>query len=128
MLLIGPVIFVLEFKVGEKEVTSQGLDQVWDYALDLKHFHETSHEPFLAPVLVATEARDVAPAVVLTPQNDRLFHPIPTNVRLLSDVLEAVLSFAEGDQIDPSRWETGRYHPTPTIVEAAMALYNNHAP
>ena len=34
VLLIGPVIFVLEFKAGEKEFSSQDIDQVWDYALD----------------------------------------------------------------------------------------------
>jgi hypothetical protein len=41
VLLIGSVIFVLEFKVGEKEFPSYAIDQVWDYALDLKNFHET---------------------------------------------------------------------------------------
>ncbi|MHB8653424.1 MAG: hypothetical protein ACYDA9_06060 [Terriglobia bacterium] len=40
VLLIGPVIFVLEFKIGEKDFTSHAVDQVWDYALDLKNFHE----------------------------------------------------------------------------------------
>ena len=44
VLLIDSVIFVLEFKVGEKEFTSYAIDQVMDYALDLKNFHETSHE------------------------------------------------------------------------------------
>lgn len=126
LLLIGPVIFVLEFKVGEKEFTAQGLDQVWDYALDLKNFHETSHERYVAPVLVATEAKSVAPAAVLTPQNDRLFHPVRTNVNQLGNVIESILSFAGGEKIDPAKWESGRYCPTPTIIEAAMALYNDH--
>src|SRR3989338_11016872 len=40
VLLIGSVIFVLEFKIGENEFTSYAIDQVWDYALDLKNFHE----------------------------------------------------------------------------------------
>src|SRR5690348_11020760 len=40
--LIGPVLFVIEFKVGEKSFTGFALDQVYDYALDLKNFHETS--------------------------------------------------------------------------------------
>ena len=44
VVLIGPVIFVLEFKVGEKEFNSNAIDQVWDYALDLKNFHESSHD------------------------------------------------------------------------------------
>src|SRR5207245_2848526 len=43
LLIIGPAIVVIEFKVGEQEFTLAGTDQVWDYALDLKNFHETSH-------------------------------------------------------------------------------------
>ena len=29
--------------------------------------------------------------------------------------------------INRTQWEQGRYCPTPTIIEAAMALYNNHS-
>ena len=39
VLLIGPAIFVLEFKVGEKHFALHALDQVMDYALDLRNFH-----------------------------------------------------------------------------------------
>jgi len=48
VLLIGPVIFVLEFKVGESEFSSSAIDQVYDYALDLKNFHESSHGQYLS--------------------------------------------------------------------------------
>jgi len=126
VLLIGPVIFVLEFKVGEREFTAYATDQAWDYALDLKNFHESSHEQFIAPVLIATEAMSVTPVIAFTPQNDKLFHPIKTNADLLDEVIENVLRFADGNDIDRSQWESGRYCPTPTIIEAAMALYNNH--
>ena len=127
VLLIGPVIFVLEFKVGEREFTVHATDQTWDYALDLKNFHESSHEQFIAPVLIATEATNVVPSISLTPQNDKLFHPIKTNVDLLYKVIENVLRFADGNDIDRLQWERGRYCPTPTIIEAAMALYNDHS-
>ena len=56
VLIIGAVIFVLEFKVDEKEFGAAALEQVWDYALDLKNFHQTSHKPLVAPVLIATKA------------------------------------------------------------------------
>ena len=62
VLLIGPVIFVLEFKAGEREFTAHALDQVVDYALDLKNFHEPSHNCFIAPILIAT-GRNQLPAV-----------------------------------------------------------------
>ena len=56
LLIIKSIIFVVEFKVGEKEYPSHALDQVWDYALDLKNFHKPSHHAVLVPVLIATEA------------------------------------------------------------------------
>ncbi len=127
VLLIGPVIFVLEFKVGEREFTAHATDQTCDYALDLKNFHESSHEQFIAPVLIATEATNIAPIIALSPRNDKLFHPIKTNIDLLDEVIEDVLRFACGNDIDRSQWESGRYCPTPTIIEAAVALYNDHS-
>lgn len=127
VLLIGPVIFVLEFKVGEKDFSIYAIDQVWDYALDLKNFHDTSHKQYIAPVLIATEATNVEPIIALSPQNDKLFDPIKTNVDLLNEVIENVLTLADGNDIDQAQWESGRYCPTPTIIEAAMALYNDHS-
>ena len=127
VVLIGPVIFVLEFKVGEKEFKSHAIDQVWDYALDLKNFHETSHDVFIAPILIATKAKSIDQIIVTTPQNDKLLFPIKSNVDSLGEVVKNVLLFAEGNDIDQSKWECGRYCPTPTIIEAAMALYNGHS-
>ena len=126
LLLIGPAIFVLEFKVGEQEFTVYGVDQVWDYALDLKNFHETTHEQFVVPVLIATEANNSFIASTLTPNNDLLFNPVKTNAFQLQDVIESALMLADGNAIDAQNWENGRYCPTPTIIEAAMALYNDH--
>src|SRR5688572_3126857 len=51
--IIDGVIFVLEFKVGEREFAASALDQVWDYALDLKNFHEPSHAELVVPILIA---------------------------------------------------------------------------
>ena len=122
LLLIGPAIFVLEFKVGEQEFTAYGVDQVWDYALDLKNFHETTHEQFVVPVLIATEANNSFIASTLTPNNDLLFNPVKTNALQLRDVIKSALMLTDGNAIDSKKWESGRYCPTPTIIEAAMAL------
>src|SRR5208283_3933331 len=124
VLLIGPVVFVLEFKVGEKEFTSHAIDQVWDYALDLKNFHETSHDKFIAPILIATEAKTADPIVPVTPQSDGLLLPIKSTVEMLGNAIDTVLQFAQGPDIDRVHWESGRYCPTPTIIQAALALYN----
>src|SRR2546429_3302061 len=67
------------------------------------------------------------PIVSTTAHNDKVLFPIRCNVELLGPMIESVLEFADGALIDPTQWESGRYSPTPTIIEAAMALYNNHS-
>jgi hypothetical protein len=127
ILLIDSVIFVLEFKIGESEFTSYAVDQVWDYALDLKNFHESSHRQYIAPILIASRAKSAIQTIAVTPQNDKLLFPIKSSVESLHNVIEKVLEFCKGEDIDRSVWESGRYCPTPTIVEAAMALYAKHS-
>lgn len=126
ILLLGPAIFVLEFKVGEKDFTAYGTDQVWDYALDLKNFHDSSHERYIVPILIATEANSLAISATLTPHNDLLFNPVKTNAKQLGSAIESALDLIDGDTISQLQWENGRYCPTPTIIEAAMALYHDH--
>ena len=127
ILIIGPAIFILEFKVGEKDFTSYAVDQAWDYALDLKNFHSSSHDHYIVPVVIATSADDILTALSLSIQNDKVLFPLKTNSKGIKDVLDSVLLFLDGDNIEIKEWENGRYHPTPTIVEAAMALYRGHS-
>lgn len=127
VLLIDSVIFVLEFKIGESEFTNYAIDQVWDYALDLKNFHESSHKQYIAPILIASRAKSLTQTIATTPQNDKLLFPIKSSVESLKNVIEKVLDFCKGEEIDRLVWENGRYCPTPTIVEAAMALYAKHS-
>ncbi len=128
LLIIKSVIFILEFKVGEKEYPAYAIDQVMDYALDLKNFHETTHDKLIAPILIATHATHLDHAIALTSYNDQILIPIRSNSESFANVIETVLSFSgDMDDIQIDSWEDGRYHPTPTIIEAAMALYNNHS-
>jgi hypothetical protein len=126
VVVLRNVVFVLEFKVGATQHQPYAIDQVCDYALDLKHFHETSHKATLAPILIATEAKPRSFAVATTAHNDGLLLPIPACHATLGNAIEQVLAFASGPAIDPAAWEAGRYSPTPTIIEAATALYNRH--
>lgn len=127
VLLLDQVIFVIEFKVGEATFLNSARDQVFDYAVDLKNFHETTHDKAVAPVLIATKANSTRTIIATTMQNDNVLLPIYASINTLSAVLADVLSFCDGDLIDASSWEKGRYQPTPTIIEAAMALYGGHA-
>lgn len=128
LLIIQDVIFVVEFKVGESKYLSYDVDQVWDYALDLKNFHEPSHEAVLVPILVATEANSSFVEISTTSHNDNLINPIKTNKSDLRKAIEFTLEFlSENEIIDGEKYSTGRYAPTPTIVEAALSLYNTHS-
>ncbi|MCH2451206.1 MAG: DUF2075 domain-containing protein [Gracilimonas sp.] len=128
LLIIQDVIFVVEFKVGERKYLSYDIDQVWDYALDLKNFHEPSHEAVLVPILIATEASNSFLEISTTSHNDNLINPIKTNKSDLKKAIELTLEFlSENKIIDGEKYSTGRYAPTPTIVEAALSLYNTHS-
>lgn len=127
VLVIDHIVFVLEYKVGEKNFLQSSVDQVWDYGLDLKNFHETSLDPIVAPILIATDAADGMLQNSFPVGSDGLLAPILTNSYQLPLVIDSVLRFVQGKTIDLSGWSDGRYSPTPTIVEAATALFNNHS-
>src|SRR6266511_1528776 len=122
VLVIGPVVFVIEVKVGEKNFDRGAVDQVWDYALDLKNFHEASHDVPIVPILVATEALECSPPNLhLDP--DKVYRPILVNNAGLRKVLDSALHTITGPAIEPEQWSRAPYRPTPTIIEAARSLY-----
>ncbi len=130
LVIIDNVVFIIEFKVGERKYHRFHIEQVWDYALDLKNFHEPSHAAVLAPILVATEAATSFLDLVATSHNDNLVFPIRTNKHELGDAISNSLCFFEcnkNDVINSDKYAKGRYSPTPTIIEAALSLYQNHS-
>jgi hypothetical protein len=127
VVIINSVVLVIEFKIGEREFHTYAVDQVWDYALDLKNFHETSHDKFIAPILVATNAKVANTLIAVNHQDDKLLLPIKSNTAILEETIRQVVNFSDGSAINYLEWEAGRYCPTPTIIEAAKALYNNHS-
>lgn len=128
IVIIKNVVFVIEFKVGQNKYYSSESDQVWDYALDLKNFHKPSHKLALAPILVATDAKKSFLEIVTTSHNDNLISPVKTNKEDLRLAIKNILVFFEGsDIIDGEFYQKGSYSPTPTIIEAAVSLYNSHS-
>lgn len=128
LLIIDNVAFIVEFKVGEKEYLAHHIDQVWDYALDLKNFHKPSHNLLLVPVLVATNAKHSNIEIIATTHNDNLTNPILTNALEFQSSIQNVLSFfSDNNPINGEDYVNGSYSPTPTIIEAAISLYNNHS-
>ncbi len=126
VIIYGGVIFVLEFKIGESQYRRADMDQCTDYAVDLKNFHEGSHDKPILPVLVASEAGAGA-AYGLDMREDGVFEVVCSNGSNLREIICGAAGIQGGGvTIDPLEWERTAYKPTPTIIEAARALYNNH--
>jgi hypothetical protein len=123
VLIINDLIFVLEFKVGDNQYQKHSIEQVVDYCLDLQNFHEGSHHEKLMPVLISTKAE---PIENVFKSEANLFDPLKANQQNLSDVINKALLQSNGKQINATDWENSIYKPTPTIIEAAQALYKGH--
>jgi len=126
VLIIGPVVFVVEFKVGDCEFDRGAVEQVWDYALDLKNFHEASHAVPIVPILIATAA-PASPPPELHADGDNVYRPLRAHPPRFRGSLDLALASISGDAIDPDQWHRAPYRPTPTIIEAARALYAQHS-
>lgn len=125
VLLTGSALLVLEFKVGAKRFNDADAFQAWDYALDLKNFHLASRDLPIYPILVATEATAIPP-VLGASAADKVFPPMRCSGANLRDALQLILAGISGLRINSVEWATAPYHPTPTIIEAARALYAHH--
>lgn len=123
VLLMGGAVLVLEYKVGETAYPRYAVDQAQDYALDLKNFHEGSHRLPIVPILVATRAPSVATELDWGPDG------VARTVRANLETLGAAIATACGrdrPSVDSVYWLQSGYKPTPTIIEAAKALYKGH--
>lgn len=124
VLIYGGIIFVIEFKIGAERFYAGDIRQAHNYALDLKNFHSASHDKIIIPVLVATSA--LADPTDIDLASDRVATPVLINGNQIRDfVLFASRNF-KGKAFCALAWANSPYRPTPTIVEAARALYANH--
>lgn len=126
VLVFGPAIVVIEFKVGAAVVDRAAENQAWDYALDLKNFQLASHHAPIVPIVVATNST-YSDTSLSAPHADGVYPPLrahPAGLRALLDVIARTVT---GPTIDADAWGRAPYRPTPTIIEAAQALYANHS-
>ena len=124
VVVIGDEVFVIEFKVGSDGFDRHAVEQVEDYTLDLKNFHEGSHHLSIIPILVPTRVLAsgfIQPELAL----DQVSRPLLVSLADLSDVL-AEFARRPHRPLDADAWATTGYRPTPTIVEAARSLYARH--
>ncbi len=123
--IINGIIFALEFKVNNTEYLPADEEQVVDYALDLKYFHEESEHRHIVPMLIATDAAPFGTAVTIF--DDKILDTILCNKDNIAEKINAILRvIPQGESITTNAWIHSRYRPTPTIIEAAQALYQKH--
>ena len=118
-------VFVIEFKVFKNKYSRADRDQCIDYALDLKNFQEGSHNAPLVPILVSTDASDFTNSI--TKSKDGVYNLLCCNKDNLKANIEQVCKEESNVTINPTEWENSLYKPTPTIIEAAQALYQGHS-
>jgi len=123
VLLHKNIVFLLEFKGGDTEYRQATYDQVYDYALDLRNFQKESHDKLLVPIMVPTEAPKFKNELK---ERDRIIEPIRCNGHNIGGAIKYIAEQYNEPDFDYVKWENSEYLPTPTIVEAAQALYRGH--
>ncbi|MDD6957523.1 MAG: DUF2075 domain-containing protein [Sphaerochaetaceae bacterium] len=124
VVLLDDTIFVLEFKVGNEIYTGSAATQARTYAIDLANFHEESHNKTIVPILIATDAPECD--LQINKYKNNVYDVIYTNGNNLTKIFDKFKKLFS-TQIQLNKWLNSRYVPTPTIIEAAEILYNNHS-
>jgi DUF2075 family protein len=127
VLLFEGIVFCVEFKVGESRILESDIDQVLDYALDLKNFHKFSEDRIIAPILVATNYRNSSTNIQMSVYDDRVVNPLVSGKAGVSHLISEVLRCFPNEMSVNPNWIISPYAPTPTIIEAAKTLYENHS-
>lgn len=127
IILLRDKIFCLEFKVGEENKKQADVEQVLDYALDLKNFHFLSRDHEIIPILIPTEYRHMS--LEISVYSDGVYTPLVTGSNDLQNLFQNLLDqvIAEVNQTWYHDWVISPYNPTPTIIEAARQLYETHS-
>ena len=134
ILLADDLIFVIEFKVGATQFSSEDEWQVISYALDLRDFHLASHDRTILPVLVASEAAgESAPSLLDTLMTAHLVMPLQRTGGNGGDSLARCIASSYQQfhksldaPIDADSWALAAYRPCPSIIDAAERLFSGH--
>ena len=124
VILYKNIIFLLEFKCGNNCYYSSDYDQVYDYALDLKNFHKESGDKLIVPILIATEAPSFNNSILI---DNKVMVPLKCNEFGIGNLITNIVSSFKEESFSYDDWISSEYFPTPTIIEAAQALYTSHS-
>lgn len=125
VIIAHDIVFVLEYKTDRDQYLLSDLRQAEDYALDLFDFHLESQNKIIVPILIAPLATEKLNKLSSDPLK-KVKESLTANKENLSTIIyKAFNSFhiPNNQVIDPIKWEQSEYHPTPTIIQAAKALF-----
>jgi len=128
IMLIRHMVFSLEFKNGKTIFTAQDAQQAEDYALDIKNFHKESENLYVCPILIATDATEYPKRQSLEHYPDKQVYLQRENIEtLIPKVSQLIEKYGDEKEIDFEKWFNSPYHPTPTIIAAAVEAYSSHS-
>ncbi len=127
VILYKGIVFFFFFKVGQSIVLETDIDQVLDYALDLKNFHKLSSNKVIASILIVTKCNTCTTDINDSVYDDRVINPLITGENNILNVFRLVMNKYPNETPIDDKWVISPYAPTPTIVEAAKKLYENHS-
>lgn len=125
ILLAPGLVVLIEFKVGATRYGLADISQTERYAHSLRDFHEASQRRLVVPILCAEKAPDRSTGIIVS---DGVADLMLTNGRTLGCALLALEKHIDPDaaELDAIGFDLSPYRPTPTIIEAAQALYAGH--
>lgn len=126
VVLAPGVVIVVEFKIGATSFAASAVAQTEYYALSLRDFHAASQERIIVPLLCADQATGVP--LELLPIQGGVAQTQRVGATDLATALRAAAAIQGGSlaPLDANGFENSPYTPTPTIIEAARALYAGH--
>lgn len=125
VIIAKDLVFVIEFKDNGERFTSDAVNQVEDYSLDLRDFHKESFGRTIVPFVWASEAKDLN--IRLVDNGDFVKPVIFVNNKTLNSSLNSAFNYFSNqasNSINPLKWDLSEYLPTPTIIEAAQHLFS----
>jgi hypothetical protein len=116
VVIVNGIVLAIEFKMDAKEYSKSDIDQAYDYAIDLKYFHEASHNLSVVPILVASHAHERTLKLTPHPRVSGLYQTICTNAEDLTSNIARVIRELPAECVAPAAWKASCYCPRHTDV------------
>ena len=130
VLLMGDVVYSLEFKNNEVEFKDEDINQADGYGYALKNFYEANRDKYVVPMLIATKAPDSECSTSADLGIDKLFTLFKANEKKMEQYIDLIRSKYGSDTIcseeEFENWIKSPFKPNPTIIQSARSIYMNN--